>query len=314
MPELPEVETVRDGLMKHVLGARIVEAQVLCDRSVRPQPGGAAEFADRLVGHTITAVVRRGKFLWLPLSAVASPAETSAALIAHLGMSGQLLVRDEATEHRHLRARLQLADTPSEAKYLDFVDQRIFGYLAVVDLVPTPDGLPGGLGFAAPTLPAVAAHIARDLLDPALAAGTPGRRRVVDAIRRRRVAIKTALLNQELVSGIGNIYADEALWRAGLHYAQPVGTLTETQVENLLAAAENVMCEALAAGGTSFDALYVNATGEPGYFERSLAAYGREGAPCPRCATPIRREPFQNRSSFFCPKCQNTPAVESPLR
>ena len=315
MPELPEVETVRDGLARLVVGARVTGVEVRRDYSVRRHDGGPESFANRLEGATLVAAARRGKYLWLP---TARPGGTDGAvgagaagpaLLAHLGMSGQLLVRDGRNpwEHPHLRVRLHLDGAPSGATALDFVDQRTFGHLAVVDLVPTSDGAAGGFGADHPALPAPVAHIARDLLDPVLAPGTPGRAAVVAALRRRRTEVKRALLDQTLVSGVGNIYADEALWRAGLHYARATDTLRPIQVTRLLDAAEAVMREALVVGGTSFDALYVNVNGESGYFARGLNAYGREGEPCPRCGTPIRRDAFMNRSSFWCPRCQPRP-------
>jgi formamidopyrimidine-DNA glycosylase len=302
VPELPEVETVRDGLARLVVGARVRDVEVLRDYSVRRHDGGPAAFADQLRGRRLAAAARRGKFLWLPVG-------QDAALLAHLGMSGQLLVRDgtDPWVHPHLRVRLHLEDAPSGATALDFVDQRTFGHLAVVDLAPTPDGAPGGLGTDLPAVPEPVAHIARDLLDPVLAAGAPGREAVVAAVRRRRTGIKRALLDQTVVSGIGNIYADEALWRARLHFARATDAMRPGDVRRALDAAEEVMREALVQGGTSFDSLYVNVNGASGYFSRSLAVYGREGEPCPRCGTPVRRDAFMNRSAFTCPACQRRP-------
>ncbi|WP_277211695.1 bifunctional DNA-formamidopyrimidine glycosylase/DNA-(apurinic or apyrimidinic site) lyase [Isoptericola croceus] len=304
MPELPEVETVRDGLDRLVAGAVVRDAEVFRDYSVRRHDGGPAGFADQLRGRRLVGAVRRGKYLWLPL---ADPRQgASAALLAHLGMSGQLLVRDPAVAgewaHPHLRVRLHVDEAPSGAHYVDFVDQRTFGHLAVTDLEPTADGASGGYGSPLPALPAPVAHIARDLLDPAL-----DRDAVVATVRRRRTGIKRALLDQTVVSGIGNIYADEALWRARVHFARATDTMTRPVVHRVLDAATEVMTEALGQGGTSFDALYVNVNGESGYFSRSLAVYGRAGEPCPRCATPVRRDEFMNRSSFTCPRCQPRP-------
>ncbi|MBO3086774.1 bifunctional DNA-formamidopyrimidine glycosylase/DNA-(apurinic or apyrimidinic site) lyase [Cellulomonas dongxiuzhuiae] len=314
MPELPEVETVRDGLARHVLGRTVTDVQVRRDYSVRRHEAGPADFAARLVGRRLEAAVRRGKFLWLLLDD--GPGRGDDALMAHLGMSGQLLVRGPAAgtaltadpvaapgptgwvEHPHLRVRLALDDSSA----LDFVDQRTFGHLSVPDLVPALDGAPGGHGSPRPVLPAPVAHIARDLLDPAL-----DRAALVAAVRARRTEVKRALLDQTLLSGVGNIYADEALWRARLHGARPTAALRATDVVRLLDAATTVMTEALAQGGTSFDALYVNVNGASGYFDRSLAVYGQEGRPCPRCGTPVRREAFANRSSFTCPRCQPRP-------
>ncbi|MFD6175458.1 MULTISPECIES: bifunctional DNA-formamidopyrimidine glycosylase/DNA-(apurinic or apyrimidinic site) lyase [unclassified Isoptericola] len=309
MPELPEVETVRDGLDRLVVGAVVRDVEVFRDYSVRRQDGGPAGFVDQLRGRRLDAAVRRGKFLWLPLGAPAGAGAASgdgAALLAHLGMSGQLLVRDPGVAgdwaHPHLRVRLHLRGAPSGAEYLDFVDQRTFGHLSVVDLEPTPDGAAGGLGSDLPAVPEPVAHIGRDPLDPAFDADA-----VVAAVRRRRTGIKRALLDQGLLSGVGNIYADEALWRARLHFARATDRLRPVEVRRALDAATEVMTESLAQGGTSFDALYVNVNGESGYFARGLAAYGREGEPCPRCGTPIRRDAFMNRSSYTCPVCQPRP-------
>ena len=309
MPELREVETVRDGLDRFVVGAVVRDVEVFRDYSVRRHDGGPAGFADQLRGRRLAAAVRRGKFLWLPLEGDApgtADADPAAALLAHLGMSGQLLVRDPAVAgdwaHPHLRARLHLTGAPSGAEYLDFVDQRTFGHLSVVDLEPTSDGAPGGLGSDLPAVPEPVAHIGRDPLDPAFDADA-----VVAAIRRRRTGIKRALLDQTLLSGVGNIYADEALWRARLHFARATDRLRPVEVRRALDAAAEVMSESLAQGGTSFDALYVNVNGESGYFARGLAVYGREGEPCPRCGTPIRRDAFMNRSSYTCPVCQPRP-------
>jgi len=306
LPELPEVETVRDGLARHVLGARVASVEVLRDYSVRHQDGGAETFVAALTGARLDAAARRGKFLWLELAdpGGGESAVPTRALVAHLGMSGQLLVRagDLADHHRHLRVRLALEQPDGTEAALDFVDMRTFGHLVVAPLVATPDGAPGGLGTDRALVPEPAAHIARDLLDPALDEAA-----LVEALRRRRTGVKRALLDQTLVSGVGNIYADEALWRAKLHYARPTDTLRRAEATRLLEAAEQVMRESLAQGGTSFDALYVNVNGASGYYSRSLAVYGQEGRPCPRCGTPVRRDAFMNRSSYTCPRCQPRP-------
>lgn len=304
MPELPEVETVRDGLERHVVGRTVRAVEVRRPYSVRRHLAGPDDLAGRLAGRTLAAAVRRGKFLWLPLDHPgAAGARPDDALLAHLGMSGQLLVRASADvaaggEHRHLRVRLELDDGGA----LDFVDQRTFGHLSVVDLEPTADGRPGGAGSELPLVPAPAAHIARDLLDPALDPEVVAR-----AIRRRRTQVKRALLGQTVVSGVGNIYADEGLWRARVHPATPTADLDQATAVRVLAGAAEVMRDALAQGGTSFDALYVNVNGASGYFDRSLAVYGQQGEPCPRCGTPVVREPFANRSSHLCPRCQPAP-------
>lgn len=296
MPELPEVETVRDGLERHVVGRRVAGVEVRRPASIRRHLGGAADLTGRLVGREFTAAARRGKFLWLPLGP-----DGDDALLAHLGMSGQLLVRADPSEggdHRHLRVRLFLDDGGT----LDFVDQRTFGHLAVVDLEPTVDGRPGGAGSPAALVPSPAAHIARDLLDPAL-----DRDALTRALRRKRTVVKRALLDQTLMSGVGNIYADEGLWRAQLHPEHPTPDLSVEEAHRVLDGVTAVMREALRQGGTSFDALYVNVNGASGYFDRSLAVYGQGGRACPRCGAPVLREKFMNRSSHFCPVCQPLP-------
>ena len=297
MPELPEVETVRAGLARHVLGRTVQRVDVVRDSSVRRHERGPVDFAGRLAGRRLDAAVRRGKYLWLALDPRAGEADV--ALLAHLGMTGQLLVCAPGADRApHLRVRIVL-----DGAELHFVDQRTFGYLALAGLVATPDGAAGGLGSPAPVVPEPVAHIARDLLDPAL-----DRARLVADVCRRRTSVKRALLDQRLVSGVGNIYADEALWRARLHYASPTQAVGPAAVGRLLDAAAEVMRAALAAGGTSFDAQYVNVNGRSGDYDGSLAVYGQDGRGCPRCGTPIVREPFMNRSSYRCPTCQPPPA------
>jgi formamidopyrimidine-DNA glycosylase len=340
VPELPEVEVVRAGLQRYAAGRTIEKAEVLHPRAVRRHAAGPGDFAARLPGQLIMGARRRGKYLWLPMrragtgetaaaganpgfrgapaapppgaaglrvvpdgpgvpsdpglpggrAAAGGPGVTGTvagdALLAHLGMSGQLLVGDPGRPlSSHVRARFTFTDAGPD---LRFVDQRTFGHLCLV---------PGGAD-----LPAPIAHIAPDPLeaafDPALFAA---------ALRRRRTGLKRALLDQSLISGVGNIYADEALWRARLHWARPAQTLRKAEVERLLIAISEVLGEALQAGGTSFDALYVNVNGESGYFGRSLAVYGRAGQPCPRCGQPVRRDAFMNRSAYTCPRCQPRP-------
>ena len=298
MSGLPGVESVRLGLADHVLGRPVREAEVFSERTARTTTGGSATLAEQLSDVTLEAAVRRGKFLWLTLG-------PERALLAHLGMSGQLLVRTDPVESqlvRHLRARLTFADDG----VLDFVDQRTFGYLAVVPLVPTVDGGPGGWGSAAPFLPAPVAHIGRDLLDPLLDEARLAL--VARTMRTKRTAVKRALLDQNLVSGVGNIYADEALWRAQIHPERSCTQLRQADALRVLNSAREVMEEALEAGGTSFDALYVNVNGNSGYFDRRLAVYGQQGRPCQRCGTLIVREQFMNRGNHFCPACQRNRA------
>ncbi len=293
MPELPEVETVRAGLQRWVAGRIVATVEVRHPRAVRRHLGGAHDLATRLIGARLDAAARRGKYLWLPLTG--PDGSRGACLVAHLGMSGQLLVEAPESPHqRHLHVRIGFADGGRE---LRFVDQRTFGGLLLDQLVASADG-------GADLVPAQVAHIARDLIDPGFDDELFSRR-----LRRRDSALKRALLDQGLVSGIGNIYADEALWLARLHGARLARTLTRSQVSELLRQLRAVLGAALAAGGTSFDALYVDVNGQSGYFERSLAVYGREGQACLRCATAVRRSAFMNRSSFFCPSCQRPPRI-----
>ena len=278
MPELPEVETVRDGLERHVSGRTFADVQVLHPRAARRHLAGPDDLAAALRGGTVGSVRRRGKYLWLPVDAD--------ALIAHLGMSGQLVVGDPGRPLTpHVRARFSFTDGGPD---LRFVDQRTFGHLSFS---------PGGA-----ELPAAIAHIAPDPLEPAFDDEFFATR-----VMKRRTGIKRALLDQSLISGVGNIYADEALWRASLHWARGTDALRRADVMRLLGAVRAVFAEAIYAGGTSFDSLYVQVNGQSGYFDRSLAVYGRAGEPCPRCGARLLREKFMNRSSFRCPRCQPKP-------
>ncbi|GAB7004478.1 bifunctional DNA-formamidopyrimidine glycosylase/DNA-(apurinic or apyrimidinic site) lyase [Nocardioides sp. AN3] len=315
MPELPEVEVVRAGLERHVVSATIADVEVLHPRPVRRHPTGPTGFVAEVRGRTITAARRRGKYLWLPL-------DDGNAILGHLGMSGQLLVQPpDAPAERHLRVRFALEvpaglDTPPpsgsgsstgegpagrvasaseriETRELRFVDQRMFGGLAV--------------SAAGAELPPEIAHIARDPIDPEFDAEAFVRR-----VRRSSSGIKRLLLDQTVISGVGNIYADEALWRTRLHGERPGNRLTGPVLRELLGHVRDVMADALAQGGTSFDALYVNVNGESGYFDRSLNAYGREDLPCRRCGALMRRIAFMNRSSYFCPVCQPAPRLRRP--
>ncbi|MFM2438544.1 MAG: hypothetical protein RLZ55_1367 [Actinomycetota bacterium] len=292
MPELPEVEVVRGGLERWVVGRTVGSVEVSGDRTVRRHDAGPTDFVGRIAGRTILAAQRRGKFLWLPLGAAGQcSAESDEALVAHLGMSGQLVLPpNEAPAEAHLRARITFAD---DGRTLRFVDQRTFGWLAVESLVR---------GAGDRLVPTSVAAIAADPMEESFDVATVGR-----ALRRRRQPVKAALLDQQLVSGIGNIYADEALWRVRRNWATQTDRMRQSDAVALLGAATEVMTEALAAGGTSFDSLYVNVNGSSGYFARSLRAYGREGQPCDRCGAPILREQFGNRSSFRCPRCQRRP-------
>ena len=352
MPELPEVETVRAGLADHSLGRPVQAVRVVDARSLRRHLPGPAHFEAALTGRALRGAYRRGKYLWLTLSE-ADGTLADEALVVHLGMSGQLLVRDEPGDEpggdsgsdsgsesearaafdeqpRHLRVALELGraeatgGAASTRQRLLFVDQRIFGGMflsplvpdvpaavAVNEVAPGESAPEGGTDFSAVPerflVPEAVKHIARDPLDEFFDPAAVRRK-----FLRTSSGIKKVLLDQSVISGVGNIYADEALWRARLHYAKPARTLSAAQTRELLEAVTQVLRESLAAGGTSFDALYVNVLGESGYFERSLNAYGRAGEPCHRCAeagrtTLMVREPFQNRSSYRCPHCQRAP-------
>lgn len=359
MPELPEVETVRAGIADHSLGRPVRAVRVVDARSLRRHLPGPAHFEVALTGRTLRGAYRRGKYLWLTLSE-ADGTLADEALVVHLGMSGQLLVRDEPggesgsdsgsdsearaafdEQPRHLRVALELGpagatsaagatrgaastNRTSTGQRLLFVDQRIFGGMFLSPLVPDVpaavaankvapgESAPeGGTDFSAVPerflVPEAVKHIARDPLDEFFDPAAVRRK-----FLRTSSGIKKVLLDQSVISGVGNIYADEALWRARLHYAKPARTLSVAQTRELLEAVTQVLRESLAAGGTSFDALYVNVLGESGYFARSLNAYGRAGEPCHRCAEAGRtslmvREPFQNRSSYRCPHCQRAP-------
>jgi len=287
---------VRAGLAPAVDGATILGVDVLEPRSLKRHDPVAGAFDALLTGRTMAEPARRGKFLWIPLVG----GDPRRAIVAHLGMSGQMLLREPGTvEDGLLRIRLHIEHPVHGELWVHFVDQRIFGSMAVDTLVPTPDGMPGGRGTTEALVPAQVGHIARDPLDPAF--DDDG---FAAALAKKNTGIKRALLDQTLVSGIGNIYADEALWAAKLHYEQPTRTLSRARIRNLLAEVRLVLEKALAEGGTSFDAQYVNVNGASGYFAHSLNVYGRQGLPCPRCGTPIVREPFMNRSSHRCPRCQ----------
>lgn len=311
MPELPEVEVVRRGIAEHIVGRTIAAARLSGHRVARRHPPGPDDLAAAVRGASVVAADRRGKYLWLVLS---HQGHDPQALVVHLGMSGQLLVQPAPSmAAKHTHATFEFTD---QASILRFVDQRTFGGLSLLPLVPDPRHLPGtaparsGSALSHPFgIPASVHHIAADPLEPAY--DEPA---VVRLLKGRHTAIKRALLNQGVVSGIGNIYADEALWRAGVHGRRECSALTKPTLARVLGHAREVMSEALAVGGTSFDALYVNVNGASGYFDRSLDAYGQTGRPCARCATPICREEFMNRSSHFCPACQPRPRAHPVKR
>ena len=296
MPELPEVETVRAGLASKIIGARVVDDSISDARSLKLHVLGPKHFVDELLGQCLLAVVRRGKFLWLPLS-------DSRALVGHLGMSGQMLLRDKGHDSDpQTRVVLSVESQSGQPLEIRFVDQRIFGSLAIEDLVPTSDGAPGGFSPESPvgsSIPAVVAHIARDLLDQHFNSDS-----VVDKMQARSSGIKRVLLDQNLLSGIGNIYADESLWLAQLHYDQPTNSIAPEKLTKLISIATGVLERAVIQGGTSFDEQYKNVNGDSGYFAQSLNAYGQAGKPCPRCGEEIKRVAWANRGSHFCPNCQ----------
>ncbi|MAT17708.1 MAG: DNA-formamidopyrimidine glycosylase [Leifsonia sp.] len=294
MPELPEVEVVRLGLAPAVTASLVRAVTVLDERSLRRHEGPSEDFVDRVTGALLNAPERRGKFLWIPLAGE----RADEAVVVHLGMSGQVLLRSpDAPRDRLTRIVLDLEHPEHGPLRVDFVDQRIFGSMALDGLVPTRDR-------PEQRIPSQVVHIARDPLDPDFS-----ERAFFAALARKRTTIKRALLDQTLVSGIGNIYADEALWAARIHYDQPTETLSRPRARRLLDEVRAVLGKALAEGGTSFDAQYVNVNGASGYFSHSLNAYGRHGEPCPRCGRPIVREVFMNRGSHFCPSCQRLRAV-----
>ena len=299
MPELPEVEVVRAGLEPAVTGAVVASVTVYDERSLRRHAGPSEDFIDRLTGRRMLAPERRGKFLWIPLSEAledgpsrASGSQTPEALVVHLGMSGQVLLRDRETDDLRTRIRIELDHPDHGPLRLNFVDQRIFGSRAIDTLVQTRD-------HPLQLVPTAVAHIARDPLDERFDDAA-----FLTRLAKKNTTIKRALLDQTLISGIGNIYADESLWASKIHYDQPTATLTRPRAKLLLAEVRAVLTKALAEGGTSFDEQYLNVNGQSGYFAHSLNAYGQQGEPCPRCGRPIVRESFMNRGSHFCPWCQ----------
>jgi formamidopyrimidine-DNA glycosylase len=296
VPELPEVETVRAGLASHVIGALVNEIEVHDSRSLKRNFSGLDGFVNELTGERLQGVIRRGKFLWLPLTA-------TRAVVCHLGMSGQVLVRSkEFGDDKLTRITLRLVKPTGEEIEMRFVDQRLFGGMQIDDLLETGEGVPAGHfpeGEASSMIPVSVSHIARDPLDPNFDAGL-----VVSKMRKRSSGIKRVLLDQNLMSGIGNIYADETLWRTRLHYDRPASIISAKKLNDVMEVAKDVLGEAVERGGTSFDEQYKNVNGESGYFSQDLNAYSRAGLPCQRCGSAIKREAWANRSSYFCPKCQ----------
>ena len=301
MPELPEVETVRAGLASSISGATITGLKIHDSRSLKRHLSGPGDFRKKLVGAKVLDVVRRGKFLWLPLDAGES------ALVGHLGMSGQMLIRTPDYPADNLnRVTIEFETTRGKPFELRFVDQRIFGSLAIDDLVETRDGGTGGFSSGKNRskpwqnlIPVSAAHIARDPLDEAF-----DQEAVVFKMRSKKSGIKRVILDQNLVSGIGNIYADESLWLAKLHFDRSSEGISKAKLTELMEISKQVLAAAVKQGGTSFDEQYKNVNGESGYFSQQLYAYGQTDKPCARCQTPIRRQAWANRGSHFCPRCQ----------
>lgn len=296
MPELPEVETVRSGLAQHLVNAEVRSIKIFDARSLKKNVAGVQGFVDELQGSSFQAVVRRGKFLWLPIS-------DSRAMVGHLGMSGQILVRTpDFDPDPQTRVVIEVTDSSGRELEIRFVDQRLFGGLAIDDMGQTLDGKPGGFSPESQVgnqIPLTVSRIARDLLDENFDA-----ERVASKMAKKNSGIKRVLLDQGLMSGIGNIYADESLWLSKLHYDKPASSISKKKHLELIEIATDVLRKAVAQGGTSFDEQYKNVNGESGYFSQSLNAYGQTGLPCNRCGTPIRREAWANRGSHFCPRCQ----------
>ena len=291
MPELPEVEVVRAGLAEHTSNFLIEDAAIRHPRTARHTVGGPQALERSLRGRAILGWAVRGKYLWALL-------DDDTALVVHLGMSGQMLVRpSDAPPSKHERATLT-----SGGRSLGFVDQRTFGYLRADQLVGDRAGVPAGRGDADGRLPACVSHVGRDVLDPHLDMAS-----VCRQVQSSARAVKAILLDQTVVSGVGNIYADEALWAAQVHPLRRGNELSKPKIEQIYGACRLVMERALTQGGTSFDSLYVNVNGESGYFSRSLSAYGRVGRPCERCGTPMRKVVVAGRSSTVCVKCQKVP-------
>ena len=313
MPELPEVETVRAGLAPALTNAVVTAIDVFDSRSFKRHLGGVDDFKATLIGSKILAVVRRGKFIWMPLERT-KPGSSSRrlAMVGHLGMSGQMLLRTPGfAEDKLTRVVIHAVSESGEQIEMRFIDQRLFGSLAIDELVSTQDGLAGGYSDSVGeslagedawwrnSIPMSAAHISRDPLDENFDEKT-----VLAKFKKKSSGIKRVLLDQQTVSGIGNIYADEALWRTQIHYDQPASSLSGAKAKELLQNVREILAKAVTEGGTSFDEQYKNVNGESGYFAVSLNAYGMTGMPCKRCGTQIKRENWMNRGSHFCPKCQ----------
>lgn len=283
MPELPEVETVRRGLKSAISGFKVVGVEILDERSLRRNKEPYEAFKEELVGSEFNDFCRRGKFLWFPIS-------SHRCLVAHLGMSGQIIVRGpDYPSDKCERVRLMVSKSQQNLE-MRFIDQRLFGGLHMDTIVESSNG---------EQMPFSARHIALDPLDAKFNAVA-----VAAIIQKRQAGIKSLLMNQEIVSGIGNIYADEILWLAKVHYSTSGSQLSKKKILEILKISQEILCEAVNKGGTSFDEQYKNVNGESGRYSHLLNAYGQTGLPCKRCKTSIRREAWSNRGSHFCPRCQ----------
>ena len=275
MPELPEVETVRRCIEPVLAGARITGVDVRRDRMARRQPN-AADVARRLEGRRITAVGRRGKFLMLDVEA------GDFTWVLHLGMSGRLAFAEDGPAPPHTNV-VVAHDSGAD---LWFIDPRTFGFIVVY----TDDELN-------------ASPLAR--LGPDALWELPTTAALVDAFAGRSASVKSVLLGQRVVSGLGNIYVDEVLYRSGIHPARPAGGLSRNEVKALRSHVRPVLNAGIAAGGTSLnDLAYLLPDGRAGEFMMQLQAYGRAGEPCARCGRPMERSIIAQRTSTFCPTCQ----------
>jgi len=292
MPELPEAETVRRGLALTVLNSKIEDIEVFDQRCLKKHPGGSEDFQNLMRGRSFSAAVRRGKFIWMPLDI------EGFALVMHLGMSGQALIR---TQDYQPESQVRLQMNLENGLQFRFSDQRLFGSLMVDQLQPVEGN---SSGYSPETevqteIPSSVAHIARDPLDAEFDLDSVKRK-----IKNRTAGIKHVILDQQLVSGVGNIYADESLWRARLHFNQPSNSISSRKLTELFSHIKDVLSEAVEQGGTSFDQQYKNINGQSGYFSQNLNAYGQTGKPCNRCGRLIARKSWENRGSHFCPACQ----------
>jgi formamidopyrimidine-DNA glycosylase len=271
MPELPEVETIRRQLEPEITGARIAAAEVLDERWTRPETPGEVE--NLLDGRTIEAVERRGKYLLLRL-------EGERTLAMHLRMTGNLLLVDGTEDPPYLRAQLHL----DGGRRLLFTDARRFGHAVVLDDAELDSYFAARLGVEPLSDSLTAEELCRR------AAG-------------RRAPLKSFLLNQLGVAGIGNIYADEALHRAELHPLSPAGSMKPEDCERLRVGIVEALEAGLRSGGASIDD-YRDARGEQGAMQDEFLVHTREGKPCPRCGAEIKRIVVAGRSTYFCPSCQ----------